>query len=323
MRQAIDSAARAVAPHVRRTPCRRSAFLSERLGRDVHLKLENLQETASFKLRGVVNKVVSLSGGERRKLLVAASTGNHGMAFAHVVEVCGLKGRLFIPGTASSVKVKQLLESGIPFEKVGDNCVEAENAARRFAEQGGHVWLSPYNDLHVIAGQGTVAVELLDQVPDLETVYVPVGGGGLISGMAAYLKAAAPSVRVVGCQPVNSCVMYQSLRAGAIVEGEERPTISDGTAGGIEKGSRTFELCRRFVDDFVLLEEREIEEAIRLVYEHEGLAVEGAAALSVAALIKDAGPPERRRVAAVLSGGRISPSLLRRLCEPNGPGSSQ
>ena len=317
MRAAIENAASAIAPFVRRTPCRSSAALSERVGGDVHLKLENVQETGSFKLRGVINKVLSLTADQSSRLLVAASTGNHGMAFAHAVDLFDLKGRLFIPRTASQVKVDLLRGTGIPFEMVGENCIEAEGQAHEFARTGDHVWISPYNDLEVVHGQGTVAVELMDQLDGVDAVLVPVGGGGLISGIAAYLKAVEPTIQVIGCQPRNSCVMYQSVEAGKIVEAEETPTISDGTAGGVEEGSVTFDLCRRFVDDFILLDEAEIERAICFLYENEATAVEGAAALAAAAVMSGRRRFAGRRVVAVLSGSRLDPKILRRLgCGP-------
>ncbi|MDX2437684.1 MAG: pyridoxal-phosphate dependent enzyme, partial [Acidobacteriota bacterium] len=158
MRASIENAAGAIAPFVRKTSCRASAVLSEMAACEVFLKLENLQETGSFKLRGVINKVLSLTEDQSNRLLVAASTGNHGMAFAHAVELFNLQGKLFIPRTASRVKVDLLRDTGVPFEMVGDNCVEAEEHAHAFARAGGHVWISPYNDLEVIRGQGTVGV---------------------------------------------------------------------------------------------------------------------------------------------------------------------
>ena len=313
MRVAIESAASAIAPFVKRTPCRSSAALSELVGGEVHLKLENLQESGSFKLRGVINKVLSLTADQSSRLLVAASTGNHGLAFAHAVDLFGLEGKLFIPRTASRVKVDLLRGTGISFEMVGDNCIEAEEHAHAFSRAGDHVWISPYNDLEVVHGQGTVGVELTNQLDGIDAVLVPVGGGGLISGIAAYVKAFAPEIQVIGCQPRNSCVMFQSLEAGEIVEAEETPTLSDGTAGGIEEGSLTFDLCRRFVDDFILLDETEIERAICFLYENEAMAVEGAAALSVAAVMNNGERFAGQRVVAVLSGGRLDPVILRRL----------
>ena len=287
-----------------------SAALGEAIGGTVFLKLENLQTTGSFKLRGVVNKILSLSEADSQRLLIAASTGNHGAAFAHALELFGLKGKLFMPKTSAAIKIEKMRSTGVPFELVGDDCVEAEAHAAAFARDNGYVWISPYNDPEVVNGQGTIAVELVEEVGTIDTVVAPVGGGGLISGIAGYLKAVDPSIEVIGCQPINSCVMYESIKAGEIVDIESLPTVSDGTAGGIEKGSVTFDLCRRLVDDFILLEEAEIIAAMRFLHDEEGLSIEGAAALPVAAVLKDSGRFAGRRTALIISGGRVDEKAM-------------
>jgi len=280
------------------------------VGAEVHLKLENLQDSRSFKLRGVINKILSLSEADSQKLLIAASTGNHGAAFAHALQLFGLRGKLFMPKTSAAVKVENVRSTGVPFELVGEDCIEAETHAAAFARLGGHVWISPYNDLDVVHGQGTVAVELMEQLEGVDTVLVPVGGGGLMSGIAAYLNAVDPSIEVIGCQPLNSCVMYESIKAGEILDIESLPTISDGTAGGIESGSITFDLCRRHVDDFILLEEAEIVAAMRFLHEMEGVTIEGAAALSLAAVLKERRRFAGRRIALIVSGGRVDEATM-------------
>jgi threonine dehydratase len=315
MRSAVESAHRRIEPHIRLTDCRPSAGLGQRVGAEVFFKLENFQLSGSFKLRGVINKILSLSEEQKGGLLVAASTGNHGAAFAHALEVFGLDGKLFMPTTATGVKVDNIRSSGVPFELVGEDCVEAEAHAAAYAEDSGHVWISPYNDVEVIHGQGTVAAELVSQLGQIDAVVAPVGGGGLMSGIAGYLKAVDPSIEVIGCQPVNSCVMYESIKAGEIVDIESLATLSDGTAGGIEAGAITFDLCRQHVDDFILLEEDEIADSMRFLHASEGLSVEGAAALPAAAVLIE---PERfagRRVALIVSGGRVDQSTLERVLE--------
>jgi len=310
MRAVIEETLRRIAPHVCRTECRRSPALSEKVGAEVHLKLENLQDSGSFKLRGVINKVLSLTEEDSQKLLVAASTGNHGAAFAHALELFGLRGKLFMPKTSAAVKVENVRSTGVPFELVGEDCIEAEAHAAAFARSEGHVWISPYNDLEVVHGQGTVAVELAEQLGKIDAVLVPVGGGGLISGIAGYLNAVDPSIEIIGCQPVNSCVMHRSIIAGEILDIESLPTISDGVAGGIEAGSITFDLCRRHVDSFIVLEEDEIIAAMRLLHEEEGVTVEGAAALSTAAVLKEKDRFAGRRVALIVSGGRVDEETM-------------
>jgi len=310
MRAVVEETSRRIAPHVCRTECRSAPALSDKVGAEVHLKLENLQESGSFKLRGVINKVLSLTEEDSQKLLVAASTGNHGAAFAHALRLFGLRGKLFMPKTSVAVKVENVRSTGVPFELVGEDCIEAEAHAAAFARSGGHVWISPYNDLDVVHGQGTVAVELMEQLEGVDTVLVPVGGGGLMSGIAAYLNAVDPSIEVIGCQPTNSCVMYESIKAGEILDIESLPTISDGTAGGIESGSITFDLCRRHVDDFILLEEAEIVAAMRFLHEMEGVTIEGAAALSSAAVLKERRRFAGRRIALIVSGGRVDEATM-------------
>ncbi len=310
MKEEVEAAHERTAAHVLRTPCRRSERLSGDYGADVFLKLENLQKSGSFKFRGVMNKIMSLSESEAGQLLVSASTGNHGAAFAHAISLFGLNGRLFMPKTAAEIKVEAVRKSGVPFELFGDDCVEAETHAHEFAASNGCVWISPYNDRDVIHGQGTIGVEILAQIGAVDTVLVPVGGGGLISGIAGYLKSVDPRITIIGCQPRNSCVMYESVKAGHILEIESLPTISDATAGGIEAGSITFDFCREFVDEYVLLDEEEIFEAIRFVYEHEGMAVEGGAALAVAAVLKDGSRYSGKKIALVLSGSKIDETTL-------------
>ncbi len=309
----IEEALGRIAPHIRRTECKPAPAISTSVDGEVFLKLENTQHSGSFKTRGVLNKILSLSKEDSQKLLVTASTGNHAAAFAHALQLFGLRGKLFMPTTSAAVKIDNMRSTGVPFELVGHDCVEAEAHAAAFARSGGHVWISPYNDPEVVNGQGTVAVEVVEQLDTIDTVLAPVGGGGLISGIAGYLEAVDPSIEVIGCQPINSCVMYESIRAGEIVDILSLPTISDGTAGGIEKGSITFDLCRRYVDDFVLLEEKEIIAAMRLLHEEEGVSIEGAAALPAAAVLKERTRFAGRRIVLIVSGGRVDEATLARV----------
>ena len=313
MKKHIEQAARRIEAFVRRTECRRATGLADDIGGEVFLKLENFQRSGSFKLRGVLNKILSLSEEDSRKLLVTASTGNHGAAFVHAVELFGLKGKLFMPKTAATIKIENVRASGVPFELIGQDCVETEAHAAAFAREHGHVWVSPYNDIEVVHGQGTIGVELVEQLETIDAVVVPVGGGGLIGGIAGYLKAVNPSIEVIGCQPLNSCAMYESVKAGEIVDIESLPTISDATAGGIEKGAITLDLCQRLVDDYVLLEEEEIMAAMRFLHEGEDLTIEGGAAMTVAAVLKDPAKYAGRRTVLIISGGRVDEATLARV----------
>jgi threonine dehydratase len=313
MRAAIEQAQQRIRSHIRRTECRHSPALSDAAGAEVYLKMENRQLSGSFKLRGVANKLLALSADQRSRRLVAASTGNHGAAFAHAVTELGLDGLLFLPTTVAATKLRAIEASGIPFQLVGDDCVETETHAAGYAADNGCVWVSPYNDPLVVAGQGTVAVELGEQVDGVDCILIPVGGGGLIAGIGCHIKSVAPEVEVIGCQPAASAVMYESVRAGQIVTMESLPTLSDATAGGIEAGSITFDLCRRHVDSYVLLDEEEIARAIRFVYENEEMVIEGGAALPVAAALRRPAGLQGKRVVLVITGSKIDEEVLRRV----------
>lgn len=312
-RKLCEAALLRIAPHIIHTPLESSLKLSLQLDAKVFLKLENLQTTGSFKLRGVLNKILSLSAEDLGKQLVAASSGNHGAAFAYALEKFGLAGQLFSPRTISSAKLEWLRQTGIHLQLVGNDTVEAELAARAHAAERECVLIPPYNDQDIVVGQSTIGVELANDAAGLDAVLVPVGGGGLISGIGAYLKAKAPQIAVIGCQPVNSPVMYHSLQAGHIVEEESLSTLADGTAGGIEPETITFNLCRKVVDEFVLLSEEEIADAMVFMRRHHGMDIEGAAALSVAAALKCRERFQHKHVALIISGSRVNPSIIDKL----------
>lgn len=297
--------------YVRKTPCEFSHFFSRLCGAEVYLKLENYQKSGSFKIRGVMNKIISEMETPGDKFFVAASTGNHANAFATALDEFKLKGKVFVPNTISDVKFDALSNFSVEVEKTGEDCVDAENAARKFSEEKGGIYVSPYNDEDVVAGQGTIGLEILEQVPDTETVVVPVGGGGLISGIACYLKMKNPEMKIIGCQPRKSKVMSESVKAGKILDLISEPTISDATSGGIEEGSVTFNYCQKFVDDFYLFAEEEISEALYLLIKNENMIAEGGAVLPIAALIKNKDKFKNKKVVLVLSGKKINFSLLK------------
>jgi len=198
---------------------------------------------------------------------------------------------------------------GIPVLSAGD-CLEAEYTAREAARNSGQVFISPYNDLQVIAGQGTIGLELARQLDRIDAVFVAVGGGGLIAGIAAYLKSVSPHTRVIGCWPENSRPLYECLRAGRIIEVPEEPTISESTAGGVEEGSVTLQLCQQLIDDYALVSEAEIREAMRLIFDEERWVIEGSAGVAVAAYLKGRERYAGQHVAIILCGRNISSSLV-------------
>ncbi len=302
-----------VRAHIRETPAEHSLYLSKLGNCEVYLKCENLQITGSFKLRGAMNKFLSLSDNEKSQTLVTASSGNHGAAFAYVMKKFGAKGVIYLPETASPAKVEslRLLDADLVFH--GDDCIKAERLAQQTARSKNQKYLAPYNDPKIIGGQGTIGVELERQLGRMDAVLLPVGGGGLIGGVAGYLKVIDPRTEVIGCQPENSAVMFESLKAGRILELESKPTISDGSAGGIEAGSVTFDVVRNHVDDFILVKEQEIVDAIKLLLEKHCLLVEGSGALSVACFVKERERFEGKRVVLILSGSKISLDTLRQV----------
>ncbi|HET9166942.1 MAG TPA: pyridoxal-phosphate dependent enzyme, partial [Candidatus Angelobacter sp.] len=242
--------------------------------------------------------------------VIAASNGNHGLGVAAAAKAAGIAAEVYVSNHVSPSKARRIEEYGARIKRIGDDPLEAELAARAAASQQGKVFISPYNDLHVMAGQGTIAVELLRQLPPMDAVFVAVGGGGLIGGIGAYLKCASPETQVVGCWPENSPVLYESIKAGRILDVAERPTLSESTAGGLEPGSVTLEICSRVIDSSILVSETDILDAMRRVRALKGWVIEGAAAVAVAAFLKNAGRYKGKRVAVVICGANISEKVL-------------
>lgn len=301
---------------IRRTPLEYSEPLSRETGARVHVKWECDQVTGSFKLRGALNKLRSLSAADRARGVVSASTGNHGLAISHASRLEGIGLKLFLPETVAEVKKRRIEAMGVEIEVRGASCDKAEAVARAFAERTGRVFVSPYNDWDIVFGAGTVGLELVEDLPRFDVVLVPVGGGGLIAGIAGYLEALRPEARVVGVEPVTSAFMAASLAAGRLVDIEEKETIADAVAGGIEPGAITFPLCRDRLDSIACVPEPLIARAMALVHEHHGRMVEGAGALPFAALLHSPSKWAGRKVVAVVSGGNISPERFRAITGP-------
>jgi threonine dehydratase len=258
-----------------------------------------------------MNKILSLAKKERKTELVASSSGNHAAAFAYALKKLGLKGTIFMPSIANQAKIEGLRYYDAELKFHGADIVETEFFARNTAEENNLQYIPPYNDLKIIGGQATIGIELRRQIENIDTVLVPVGGGGLISGIAGYLKSIDKNIEIIGCQPENSAVMYESIKAGKIVEMESKPTLSDGSAGGIEKGAITFDVCKKYVDDFILVTEEEIKESIKLFIEKHNMLIEGAAALPAASYLKKIEKFKNKNVALILSGARISLDQLK------------
>lgn len=307
---AILAAAR-IDSHIRETPIEYSPYFSELTNANVWLKLENLQITRSFKLRGACNKLLSLSPDQTAAGCVAASSGNHGAAVAYAMNKLGVKGVVFVPETASSAKVDAIRQAGAEVQHFGTDGLDTEQHARQYATDNGMTYLSPYNDAVVVAGQASCGVEIAKQVDNVDALFVAVGGGGLIAGVAGFLKSVHPRMQVIGCQPAASAVMTASAKAGRLLDMPSLPTLSDGTAGGIEAGAITFDLCQKLVDDFVLVSEDDIAVAMREFIDAHHMLLEGAAGVALAGL-KQIGERYRGRdVVVIICGANINRDTLR------------
>ncbi|MEM8909606.1 MAG: pyridoxal-phosphate dependent enzyme [Bacteroidota bacterium] len=311
MHQTIEQAYQTIRAYIGTTSLVFSPKLSELTGAKVWLKLENEQRSGSFKLRGVMNKILSMPRTKWQKKFVAVSTGNHAAAFAYAARHFELEGEIFLPETVTRSKWQALKNYGLPLKRYGKNSLETELYASNYARENDYVLIHPYNDLAIVAGQGTVALELCEQLDQFDAVLVPVGGGGLISGISSYLHHARPQTKVIACQPLHSPEMYESVKAGKIIEMENLPTLSDATAGGIEPGAVTFDFCQQYVQDYELLSEAEIRQGILFLLEHHHLLIEGGAALSVAALLKNGNLYAGQTIVGVLTGKKLSMEKLK------------
>ncbi len=313
VKKEVLDAEKRIREHIRETPLDPSPYLSQLGDARVYLKLESNQITGSFKLRGALNKFLSLTTKQQKEEVITASSGNHAAAMAYTLHKFGGRGVIYLPENVSPAKVEALRPYGVELKFHGDDCIQSETLARETAANTDRVFISPYNDPKIIGGQGTIAIELLRQMENLDAVLVPVGGGGLISGIAGYLKAVNQHIEIIGCQPQNSAVMHASIQAGKILELESKPTLADGTAGGLEPNAVTFDICKKFVDDFILVSESDIKNAIIFCIERHQLLIEGAAALSIAAFMKDRKRFAGKNVVLIISGKKISLEQLKKI----------
>lgn len=310
--QQVQLAHSRIESHILKTPLIHSHALSKRSGAEVYLKLESEQYTGSFKARGSLNKLLKVKERGSDNRLITASTGNHGLGFARGIGLTGLKGTVYLPHSASKAKVKKLGYYPVDLEFYGEDSLSTELHAREMASSTGSIWVSPYNDYDIISGQGTIAMEMLSQAEDIDDVFITVGGGGLISGIGTYLKVNAPDTRVVSCQPFNSREMTLSLTAGKIVDDPDaQPTLSDGSAGGIEPGAITFNICQQVIDETITVTEEEIISALQLMIHEHGKIIEGSAAVTIASLLKEKEKFKGRRVVLVICGGNIDIEKLK------------
>lgn len=293
---------------VRRTPLEHSAALSEVVGAPVFLKLETQQRTGAFKVRGALNAVLCLPPERRARGLVTASAGNHGLGVAWAARYRGARATVFVPATAPATKRRRIARLGAELREVSGTYDDAQQEAERFATATGAEYVHAFSDPAVVAGQGTVAVEIFAELPAAATLLVPAGGGGLIGGMGLVARARGTSVRVVGVQSEETAALHASLRAGRLTSPSMGATLCEGLSGDIDQ--RSLALARKVVDDVVLVSEDAVRRAIRFLYLEEGIVAEGSAAVVAAALLDGALPPLPPPVVAVLTGGNLDAPVL-------------
>lgn len=311
----IQAARRRLGAHAWRTPLVPSRELSRRAGSPVFLKLECWQRTGSFKVRGALSKLAGLLPEERARGVVTASAGNHGLGVAYATEALGMApATIFLPETASETKARHLAASHCHLRRAGADYDAAHAEAEHYAAAHDALYLSAYDDLEVIAGQGTVGMEVLEELPDADLLLVPIGGGGLVAGVAIAARAMRPGIRIVGVQPEASPSAYLSLREGRPYESYPgAPTICDGLAGGF--GRVPFEAAGRLIDDILLVPDSAVRLAIAWLAAHEQLLVEGSAAIAIAPLLTRQVAPGGQKTVALLTGRNIDSALLRQCLE--------
>lgn len=302
----ILDAHRGIRPQVPVSSLERSRLLSDELGCDVWLKADHLMPTGSFKVRGSANKIRVLGDAAKRTGVITASTGNHGQGVARAGKLAGVAVTVYVGQTTTRAKMAAIEALGAELVVVPGGALDAEVEARWQAQRRGKPYVAPYNDLDTVAGQGTLGVELAEQAPDLDAVFVCVGGGGLIGGVGTALKALSPRTRVVGVWPAASTCLLDSLKAGEIVETPEFPTLSDGSTGAVEPGSVTFPICQEVIDETLTVSEDEIAHAMRKIAEGERWMIEGAAGVAVAGLVRTAEQYRGKKVAVVLCGRNVT-----------------
>ena len=305
----IKKAKERINKFVRNTPLIHSEHLSHVCNGDVFLKLENLQITNSFKVRGAFNRLLQLSSEERRNGVVTASSGNHAQGVALAAENLKISANVVIPANVSKAKLSKIKKYDVNIIKEGEFDT-IEKKEREVSHEENITYISPYNDIEIIIGQGTIALEIFEEIAQINTIIVPIGGGGLISGIALAAKSLNPNIEVIGVQTKGASTMFESWKAGKIVYTEEFQTIADGLLGGLELGALTFELIKEYVDRIILVEEDSVKRAISLLWKKEGQIVEGAGATAVACILEEKEIFAKKNVVAIISGGNIENSLF-------------
>ena len=299
--------------HLLPTPLEHSMYLSDKIEGEVWLKLDSMQRTSSFKFRGAINKILSLTEAELDRGIVSASTGNYALAVAEAMRIRNRRATIYVANDIEPSRLGLLRSHGLDLVIHGEVAWDAEKEARRVGDEEGKIYVSPYNDPIVVGGQGTCGDEISQQLPDLDAAFLACGGGGLLTGSAGWLKSHNSDVEAFGVSPANSPVMYESMRTNKMVEMDTQPTLADTCAGGIDLDSITLDLCRRYVDEIVLLTEKEIEASIRLLFEQHRLVTEGSGALSIGGLLKRKERFKGKKVVAVVCGRNVNLEVFKKI----------
>ncbi len=299
--------------HLLPTPLEYSMYLSDKIEGEVWLKLDSMQRTSSFKFRGAINKILSLTEAELDRGIVSASTGNYALAVAEAMRIRNRRATIYVAKDIEPSRLGLLRSHGLDLVIHGEVAWDAEKEARRVGDEEGKIYVSPYNDPIVVGGQGTCGYEISQQLPDLDAAFLACGGGGLLTGSAGWLKSHNSDVEAFGVSPANSPVMYESMRTNKMVEMDTQPTLADTCAGGIDLDSITLDLCRRYVDEIVLLTEKEIEASIRLLFEQHRLVTEGSGALSIGGLLKRKERFKGKKVVAVVCGRNVNLEVFKKI----------
>lgn len=305
----FKKAHKSISPYINYTPLIHSLALSKNL--EVYLKLECLQITGSFKLRGATNKLLSLTNEQKNKGVIAVSTGNHGKGVAHAAKQIGIKSTIFMSSMVPEHRKKAIESLGAKVEIIGNNSDEADLYAREFAKKNNITLVHPFDDLDVIAGQGTVGLEMLEAMPDIDSVIIPTSGGGLIGGIALAIKLQKPNVKIIATSMKRGPSMYESLKAGKPVDVKEEETLADCLGGSIGLDNQyTFGICKDVIDDFILIDEPKIAEGIKFNFEKHKLVTEGAAATSIMAVKDQLSSHFGKNTICLLCGGNIDSELF-------------
>lgn len=308
----IREAAKIIKTRTRRTPLIRSRLLSEVSGGDVHLKLENLQKTGAFKIRGAYTALSKLKRQGASKGVVTASSGNHGQAVALAADELNINATIVVPEHVSEAKLEKIQEFDVSVIRRG-TYEDVESIAKQMADEKGLLYVSPYNHPDIIAGQGTIGLEIMQSLPNVDSIIAPVGGGGLISGVAIATKGGKPEIEIVGVQSEASPMVYKCWKANDYVEVQETESIASGLMGGVQKESMTLRIMSEMVDNMFLVSESAIMNGIRLLWEGEGQRVEGAAAVGVAAILERPEEFRDKTTAIIITGGNIQESEFQQL----------